>query len=227
MPFGADDVVGVIALSLTCFHGCVQGLTILSKARHYTNDTSCISLQIELVQHSLQTWAENASLSNQPPQLFVSADKAQLVLKVLRRLQALSADLEVLKKKYGLILKPAGEDADLFPERALPVAQGRKQRRFTNKAEGVIPGTKARAWTKLRWVAVDDKKIDRLLARLKMYIQELEKLLDPQIDARRRRAAELYHLERILATENQAELKSSRMTRARQHPRSRLRQLHD
>jgi hypothetical protein len=55
MPFSTGDVVSIVALSLTCLHGCVKGLTVLSKASHYDRDVSNIRLQIELEQYLLFT----------------------------------------------------------------------------------------------------------------------------------------------------------------------------
>lgn len=55
MVVGVDDALGIVALSLTCLRGCVNGLTVLSKARHYTQDVSNVRLQIELSLQSLFT----------------------------------------------------------------------------------------------------------------------------------------------------------------------------
>lgn len=201
MPFVADDAIGIVALSLTCFNGCVQGLSLLSKAKHYTKDVSFASLQIEIAQHSLQSWGRLAGLAEQPPRLLVSIDRAELVLKVLKQLQAITADLTVLDKRYGLKLKLTDEDWEQPTSSATQITtSGREQREFSVQAEKTISKSKAGPWKKLRWVTLDDRKIAKLLTQVDKLLDNLEKLSDPQVEHSRRKAQELYHRERILAT---------------------------
>jgi Prion-inhibition and propagation len=116
MPFGADDIVGVVALSLTGLHASVKGLTIISKANHYDRDVSNIRLQIELEQHSLFTWAEAVGLTQDPPTLQMSANDAAYVPEILQRLDGLLDNLDQLKKLYGLELRPTSADVEALDD---------------------------------------------------------------------------------------------------------------
>jgi hypothetical protein len=114
------DVVSLVALSLTCFHGCVKGLIVISKAKHYNRDVLDVRLQIELTLHSLTTWAGEARLLQEPPTLLMSANNAVLVPQILGQLETLLLDLNQLKQRYGLYLQPTSEDVEaLYDELGL------------------------------------------------------------------------------------------------------------
>lgn len=73
------ELVGLVAISLSCLSGCVKGLIILSKAKHYKRDDSEIQLRSELTLHCLITWAEEAGLMQEPPTLLMNANDAALL----------------------------------------------------------------------------------------------------------------------------------------------------
>ena len=95
------DVVSIVSLSLTCFHGCVKGLIVLGKAKHYNRDVTDVRIQTELTLHSLITWAEEAGLTQDPPTLLMSANHAALVPEILGQLETLLLDLNQMRHRYG------------------------------------------------------------------------------------------------------------------------------
>lgn len=187
MPFGADDLIGVVGLSLTCLHGCVQGLAILSKAIHFDRDVSNIRLQIELEQNLLFTWAEAAGLTQEPPTLLISANDAPFVPKILGQLEILLSDLNQLKKRYGLDLKSTFEDVETLDDddNSTLSKLGPKPQESVRRAHATIFHQRKYPWKKLRWVTIDEKKVGKLLEEVKGYTARLEKFLEQPMRAKR------------------------------------------
>lgn len=191
MPFGFDDVIGVVGLSLTCLHGSVKALTILSKAIHCDRDISNIRLQIELEQHLLFTWAEAAGLTQEPPTLLMSANDAAFVPKILCQLENLLSDLNQLKKRYGLDLKSISEDVETLDDddNSTLSKLGPKPQESVRRANAAIFYKRKSPWMKLRWVTLDEKKVGKLLEEVKGYTARLEKFLEQP--RREKRAGDL------------------------------------
>ena len=207
MPFGADDVLSVVGFSLTCFHGCVKGLTILSKANHYNQDVSNVRLQIELAQHSLFTWAEEAGLTQEPPTLLISTNNAAFVPEILGQLETLLLDLNQLKERYGLRLQLTSENVEALDDEDSTLSKlGPKQREYASRADVAIFRKRKDPWKRLRWVTLDDKKVAKLLDKVKGYTGELEKFLEQTKQAKRDRDLELSLREAVLNANDQQKL---------------------
>ncbi len=201
------DPVGVVALSLTCLHGCVKGLVVLSKAKHYNRDVSDVRLQTELTLHSLFTWAEEAGLTQEPPTLLMSANKAALVPKILGQLETLLLDLKQLEQRYELYLQPTSDDVETLHEDDSTLGQmGPQQQQCTKRADVAIFRKRKEPWKRLRWVTLDDKKFDRLLDKAKGYVSEVEKFLEQAKQERRDRYLEFCLRQAILNFNGQQEL---------------------
>ena len=186
MPFGADDIIGAVALSLTCLHGCVKGLTILSKAIHYDRDVSNVRLQIELEQHLLFTWAEAAGLTQEPPTLLMSANDAAFVPKILGQLEDLLSDLNQLEKRHGLNLKSISENFETLDDENSTLSKlGPRPQECVRRANEAIFYKRKSPWKKLRWVTLDEKKVGKLLQEVKGYTARLEKFLEQPRRAKR------------------------------------------
>jgi hypothetical protein len=152
------EAVGLVGLSLTCFHGCIQALTVLSKAKHYSRDTSDVRLQIELATHGLFTWAEEAGLTQEPPTLLISANKAVLIPAVLGQLETLLSDLKQMRERYGLRLQPTSEEVEsLNDDDSVLSKLGPKQHEYTIRAEEAVFRKRKTPWKRLRWISIDDK----------------------------------------------------------------------
>ena len=200
------DAVGLVALSLTCLNGCVKGLVVLSKAKHYNRDISDVRLRIELTLHSLTTWAEEAGLIQESPTLLMNAINAALVPKILGQLEILLLDLRHLEQRYGLCLEPSSENLEaLYDNDTTPDATNPQQREYIKRAVAIFCKRKE-PWKRLRWVTLDDGKFDLLLDRIKNYIYELEKFLERAKQEKRDRYLELWLREAILHADSQLEL---------------------
>ncbi|KAL9098946.1 MAG: hypothetical protein Q9163_005482 [Psora crenata] len=188
--------VSLVALSLTCLNGCVKGLVVLSKAKHYNGDISDIRLRTELTLHSLTTWAEEAGLIQEPPTLLISAFNAALVPKIL----------DQLEERYGLRLEPTLENLEaLYDDDTTSGATSPQQHEYIKRAIASFCKRKE-PWKRLRWVTLDDKKFDLLLDKIKSYICEIEKFLERAKQEKRDRYLELCLREAILNTNGQLEL---------------------
>lgn len=187
MPLGTGDIVGVVALSLTCLHGCIKGLTILSKASHYDRDVSNIRLQIELEQYLLFTWAEAAGLTQEPPTLLMSANNAALVPEILGQLESLLSDLNQLKERYGLDLKFISGDVEALDDHDNSTLSklGPKPQESVRRANVTIFHKRKSPWKMLRWISLDEKKVGKLLEEVKDYTARLEKFLEQPKQAKR------------------------------------------
>ena len=207
MVFGVDDVLGVAALSLTFLHGCVKGLTVLSKARHYDRDVSNVRLQIELSVQSLFTWAEEAGLTQEPPTLLVSARYVALVVNILSQLERLLQDLDHLKGTYGLHLSLSAGNVDALNDEDSTLSKlGVRQREYMTRADIAIFRKRKEPWRRLRWVTLDDKKVARLLEKINGFIRELERFLEQSKQAKRDRYLELAYRDAVLNADGQQEL---------------------
>lgn len=201
MPVGLDEAVGLVALSLTCFHGCVQGLITLSKARHYHSDVSGVRLQIEIAQSSLFAWAEEAGLTREPPALLVSRGTAQLVPNILEHLQRLLLDLRTLRERYDLDLQTTSEVVEELNDQDTTLSKlGPRQREFVQRTEATVFRKRLQPWKRLRWVTLDDKKVAKLLGQVREYIACLNQYLEPARQAKCNRKIELAFREAILHT---------------------------
>jgi hypothetical protein len=201
------DPVGLLGLSLTCLAGCVKGLTVLGRAKHYTRDVTDLRLQVDLVLNSLFTWAKQAGLTDDPPSLLVNVDDAELVPKILGQLGALLLDLDRLKQRYGLYLQPTSENVEeLDQDNPVAIQLGPQARRCTESAIVNIFRQKKEPWKRLRWVTMDDKKFEKLLGKVKDYIQDLEKFLEQARREQREKDQELCLRDAILNTDGHQEL---------------------
>jgi hypothetical protein len=173
------DVVSIVALSLTCFHGCIKGLVVLSKAKHYNRDVSDAQFQTELILHSLTTWAQEAGLAQEPPTLLVSASNASFVPGILGQLETLFSDINELRLRYGVCLQPTDEDVDAVDDDAASLHNVDAQcRMWTERIDVAVFLKRKQPWKRLRWVTFDDKKFDRLLDKAKGYLSELGRFLE-------------------------------------------------
>ncbi|KAF2221661.1 prion-inhibition and propagation-domain-containing protein [Elsinoe ampelina] len=179
------DVFSIVALSLTCLHGCVKGLVILGKARHYQRDVSDINFQTSLALHLLTTWAQEAGLTEDPPTLLVSAKNASLVPGILAQLETLLTDLSELKLRYGIDLQATDDTVEQIDQDSLIEPRSSEpERKWSERLDVSVFLKRTQPWKRLKWVTLDEEKFEKLLAKVKGYISDLRSLLE---DARQRR----------------------------------------
>ena len=91
---------GLISLSLTLFRGCIQGFEIIQLAAHAGREADNFRCKLEFEQYRLMQWAERIGLEEQPSERL----NWTLVGDILKQLEALLLDTQMLKKKYHLDL---------------------------------------------------------------------------------------------------------------------------
>ncbi|KAI4184119.1 MAG: hypothetical protein L6R41_004973 [Letrouitia leprolyta] len=96
----AAGVGGLISLSLTLFRGCIRGFEIIQRAAHAGSEADNFRCKLEVEQYRLIQWAERIGLEEQPDE----RSNWTLVGDILKQMEALLLDTQVLKKKYRLDL---------------------------------------------------------------------------------------------------------------------------
>ncbi|KAL9001435.1 MAG: hypothetical protein Q9169_000010 [Polycauliona sp. 2 TL-2023] len=91
---------GLISLSLTLFRGCIRGFEIMQLAAHAGSEADNFRCKLEVEQYRLLQWAERIGLEEQPDERF----NWILVGDMLKQMEALLLDTQMLKKKYRLDL---------------------------------------------------------------------------------------------------------------------------
>ncbi|KAL8681757.1 MAG: hypothetical protein Q9186_002145 [Xanthomendoza sp. 1 TL-2023] len=100
---------GLISLSLTLFRGCIQGFEIVQLAAHAGSEADNFRCKLEVEQYRLMQWAECIGLEEQPSERL----NWTLVGDVLKQMEALLLDTQMLKKKYRLDLVPADSEGSV------------------------------------------------------------------------------------------------------------------
>ncbi|EXJ89005.1 hypothetical protein A1O3_02069 [Capronia epimyces CBS 606.96] len=202
------DVVSIVSFSITCFQGCVKGLVILSKAKHYNEDVSAVQFQTQLILHSLMTWAKEAGLTQEPPTLEVSANHAPRVPEILGQLKRLFSDINELKRRYGINLQRTDEDVDVVDDDVAAslldadVQEGER----TERIDVTVFRKRKQPWKRLRWVTLDDQKFDRLLDKANGYVRELGRFLEQARQERMEKYLEFCVRHAIVKAEDQLRL---------------------
>ena len=196
------ESVGLVAFSLSCLSGCVKGLIILSKAKHYKRDVSEIQLRFELTQHCLITWAEEAGLMQEPLTLLMNANDVALLSKILAQVETLLLDLRQLKQRYGL----HSENIEVLYDTEINLAEtGSQQHEYTKRAIAIFR-KRREPWKRLKWMILNDEKFYCLLDKVKNYFGEMEKFLEQAKQKRRDRYFEFCFRKAILNVSGQQKL---------------------
>jgi serine/threonine protein kinase len=130
---------------------------------------------VELERHKLQTWAEEAGFFDNPPKLLFRDPDVPYVKEILAHLEETLLDVNKLKARYDLDLTETEEEICNLDDDNSTVAQlaPQQQRRLSQ-----IFQLRTSPWKKLRWIAVDEKNVRRLLDDVKGFVVELERFLE-------------------------------------------------
>lgn len=204
---GVSSLVSLIGFSAACFECCIKGLVILSKARSYRRDVSGISLIFELELHKLYAWAVEVGLSREPPVLLVAAEYASVVSKVLDHLQSLVSDVDKLQKNHGVQLQETSEQLLILDEGS-PTFE-RLDLETSDDCEHFLKRIFRRRkepWRALKWVTFDEQKVRGLLGQVKIFIDELQKILDRSRQAKLERTIDMLARNVVMNSANEQEL---------------------
>ena len=172
---------GLIALSATLFHGCVQGITFISAARHMEGDANRIACALDYEEYRLMQWGDRVGI-------YPGGNRNQLLnwgitKEILEQSHELLTDSKVLKERYNL--EYVDDITSSSISMAMKAGAGRKGigRLWSHaspnlkRSRAEIIQKQAGPLKKLRWVAIDQDKIRRLIDDISQFSNYLHSLL--------------------------------------------------
>ena len=176
--------ISAVSLTFQVFAGCIKGFVLLSTAYNLGKDSSTLICMLNLQELRLTEWAKCAGLLSEEGRLDRRLNETA-VNAALTELQNLLLDTEKLKTRYRLDLTsklPEGQNGlnNNFPavthsilSQAVPdqVRGDIMYRAHLTQARNSFP---QRLW----WASVDKTRLEELVAKIKLFIQELWYLLD-------------------------------------------------
>ena len=175
--------LGAISLAFQLFAGCIKGFVLLSTAQHMGKESSTLVCMLNLQEIQLTEWARRAGLLSAPHELDRRLNGAT-VQAVLKELESLLLDTEKLKTRYRL-----GFQAALFSDTAnrppLPPAAGVLNVVISDdtRRDVLFRARLIQDWNnlpqRLRWATIDKSKFEEYINQIRIFVQELWRLLDP------------------------------------------------
>ena len=165
-PFDfAAGAAGLVSLSVTAFQGCVKAFQLISTARSMGEDADRIRTLLEWEQLRLISWGSRAGLNHggvRDPRL-----KWTMILEILKQLEILLSDAEILKKRFNLVedkdqSQPPTPQVEKLGVRKLWTYVKRQIR--TERARMISESTSS--FRKLKWAVIDQDRIKELVAQI-------------------------------------------------------------
>ncbi|KAG7006446.1 hypothetical protein G7Y79_00014g036210 [Physcia stellaris] len=170
--------LGVISLSFQLFAGCIKGFMLLSTAQNLGKDSTTLICMLNLQEVQLTQWARLAGLLSGSNELDRRLNST-VVEAALRELESLLSDTEKLKKRYKLGLQIADDDVSPQPAvGALNAAISDDARRDILLRARLIQDRNAYP-QRLRWATIDKSKFEDYVSQIRIFVQDLWRLLDP------------------------------------------------
>ena len=170
--------LGVISVSFQLFAGCIKGFMLLSTAQNLGKDSTTLICMLNLQEVQLTEWARRAGLLSGSNELDRRLNPA-VVEAVLRELENLMLDTDKLKKRFKLGLQAADDDASPQPGAGvLTAAISDNTRRDILLRARLIQNSNAFS-QRLRWATIDKSKFEDYVSQIRVFVQELWRLLDP------------------------------------------------
>lgn len=170
--------LGVVSLSFQLFAGCIKGFMLLSTAQNLGKDSTTLICKLNLQEVQLTEWARRAGLlsgSNEFDRRLNSA----VVEAVLRELENLLLDTDKLKKRYKLELQIADDDASPQPAAGVLTAVISDDARRDILLRARLIQNRNAFPRRLRWATIDKSKFEDYVSQIRVFVQELWRLLDP------------------------------------------------
>ena len=175
--------LGAISLAFQLFAGCIKGFVLLSTAQHIGKESSTLVCMLNLQEIQLTEWARRAGLLPAPHELDRRLNAA-IVQAVLKELESLLLDTENLKSRYRLGFQAASFSGTANHPPVSPaggvldVAISDDTRRDVLFRAGLIQNRNTLP-QRLRWATIDKSKFEEYIGRIRMFVQDLWRLLDP------------------------------------------------
>ena len=170
--------LGVISLSFQLFAGCIKGFMLLSTAQNLGKDSTTLICMLNLQEVQLTEWAKRAGLLSGSNELDRRINSA-VVEAVLRELENLLLDTDKLKKRYKLGLEAAEDDTNLRPAAGVLTAAISDDARRDILLRARLIQNRNTFPQRMRWATIDKSKFEEYVSQIRVFVQELWRLLDP------------------------------------------------
>ncbi|KAL2428865.1 hypothetical protein ABEF95_003635 [Exophiala dermatitidis] len=168
----ASGIVAFISLSIQLFDGCIKGFTLLSAVREYGSRAEIFRCQLEWQHYHFHSWATLVGLFKDPPELNVP--NLPLVTRTLQSLEQLLNDVDLLQNEYGLKVDVTSEEIQEVRNIKTLVSGSKSPaaRNFENDTAKVYR-RRTSPWKKLKWAAVDHRKVETFLRHIEFFNAQL------------------------------------------------------
>jgi Prion-inhibition and propagation len=106
----------------------------------------------------------------------MNATNAAFVPEILRQVECILCDFQQHKKKYGLGIRPTSLEVEALNGDVSTLSKlGPRPGASIMRADEFIFKKRKTPWKRLKWISLDDKKIERLFADTRVYSERLER----------------------------------------------------
>ena len=169
----AAGIAGIISLSVTAFQGCVKGLQLIAAARVMKEDQERIRSIIEWEQYRLIEWGHRVGIDTRADR--DSSFNWPIAANILKQLERLLTDTEVLRTQYGLTSDEQSKAGVVGTFEGSPAVQKTGLAKLWNHARPELQAVRARmiqetgtTFKKLKWITFDCDKLSELLRQIGM-----------------------------------------------------------
>jgi HET-S-like prion-inhibition and propagation protein len=187
------------SLAIQLFDGCIKGFKFFSDLQTVQSKTISLQCIIRLEEHRLRIWSERSGLTAN--NLHWSLD-INLVNRILSQIKDLLTNTTNLESNYKI--SPVEHDTQNHGATTNPL----------DRLERIIPFNLRRTSTNLSlkqritWVARDQSALEKLLGKLKNFIDSLHEMLDTAHQQELRDDLRFFHLRLVNLTDRVEDLHS-------------------
>jgi heme oxygenase len=181
----AGLAVGVVALA-SIFKDCIDIISNISAVRSMGRDAEVLNTKLDIEKTLFLQWAEGVRLLREDcDRRLYDGVTGQAVEKVLNTIRKLADESGDIQTRYGLRTPQQYEKVTSVDETAICHP---RMVRFTNAFEQLNitqarrPTSTSSPFAKIRWIAVDKEKLERLINDLSYFISKLNELV-PSADS--------------------------------------------
>ena len=177
----AASAAGLVSLSLTLFHGCIQGFRFLETAAHMGSDADVVRCKLEWEQYRLYQWAEQVGLEDRPNNRL----NWSLASNILKQLEALLTSSQEWKARYALDMVEVGKNAlerdaaakDTPRKTGFGLLLAKLKPTYARGSSRIIQESNTTI-KKLEWAAVGRDKLSKLVDDISYFNKCLHGLLE-------------------------------------------------
>ena len=178
---GVASAAGLVSLSLTLFHGCIQAFQYLETAAHLGSDADIVRCKLEFEQYRLYQWAEQVGLEDRPSNRL----NWTLASNILKQLEALLTSSQEWKARYALDVVELGKNAlerevaakDPPRKTGFGLLLAKLKPNYTQASSRILQESNT-SFKKLEWAAVGRDKLTKLVDDIGYFNRSLHSLLE-------------------------------------------------